>query len=234
MDGYQIGPVAEMPGVFPFNRVKYPNSEYLGFPADLGGQGYVRTQGRSGAPVYDDDQYLFYNTISMTPPQIGVIRAVLERTSQSNGEKWYLNYVVVENFGQVGSNAGGGYAVIKFTYTFDGWNAFNYLMVVNGGGTSSLTVEGLHTLSGKSWDAGVAYPGIRLGFLSNGSPDTDIAFHPELIRPEPINVYLAKKYPYVEEMDIIYFNSWNEEKGMYNWQDRDQFPEEELMEYVWW
>jgi hypothetical protein len=229
MDGYRIGPVLEMTSVFPFNRVRYPNPEYRGFPGPLAELGIVK-EGAAGGVINGEDQYVFYVCDGLGGLMLGVVRAILERTlTLASGRNLCVNYTVIEPFKIPGLSTG-RYELVEFRYYEDQPGLFypGYLMGINGGTISSLTVEDLHKLSGTSWDAGVAYPGIRLGY---GSRDTDAVFHPELIRPERISQYLAEKHPGVGGG---YFGSWNEEKQMYNWQDREQFPAEELMEYVFW
>jgi hypothetical protein len=230
MDGYWIGPVFEMSSVFPFNKAKYPNPEYRGFPGPLAERGILK-EGAAGGVINEDDQYVYY-----VGGWLGVVRAILERTEAlESGLNRYINYTVIELFKIPGLTTG-RYEKVEFRYHEEqpGILYPGFLMGINGVGSevSSLSMEDLHKLSGTSWDAGVAYPGIRLGY---GSGDTDALFHPELIRPEPIWQYLAEKLPELDRNAAYsYFLRWNEEKGMYNWQDREQFPAEELMEYVLW
>jgi hypothetical protein len=229
MDGYQVGRVSDMNTVFPFNKAKYP--QYRGFPGFLAEAGMIK-EGVTGAPVYDDDQYVFY--IGST---IGIVRAVLEWITLRNGSKAYVNYAVIEPF-KIPGRSSFNYEATKFGYASEDTNT---LLGVNGGGNriNQLSLEALHELSAKNWDAGVAWPGIRLGFVGGQTgatgPDTDGNFHPELIRPELIQQYVAAKFPNLDPLAAhTYFEAWNEEKGMYNWQDREQFPAAELMEYVFW
>jgi hypothetical protein len=230
MDGYQVGLVSDMDAVFPFNKAKYPN--YRGFPGFLAEAGMVK-EGATGAPVYDDDQYVFYIGSS-----IGVVRAVLEWAVVRDGRKECANYAVIEPFKIPGRSYDFTYEATKFGYAQDDPNT---LLGVNGFGDeiNQLTLEALYALSGKSWDQGIAYPCIRLGYIGDGKglggPDKDGDFHPELIRPEAIYQYLAVKLPDLGyPSNYAYFQAWNEAKGIYNWQDREQFPAEELMEYVFW
>jgi hypothetical protein len=238
MDGYQIGPVAEMKGVFPFNKAKYPNPNYQGFPGALAEAGIVR-EGELGGEIHDDDQYVFYIGTG-GGSMIGIVRAVMERPVQ---HPLYAvdAYVVIEPFLIPGSRSPLCYETVDFMYNLEEPYC-NLLMGINGGPViyqPNLDAEVLRNLGGRYWDAGVAYPGVRLGFLGDrkglGGPDADRVFHPELIRPELIRQYLAVKRPDLESpYNYNYFEAWNEEKGMYNWQDREQFPAEELMEYVFW
>ncbi|MDR2245659.1 MAG: fibronectin type III domain-containing protein [Treponema sp.] len=233
MDGYRIGPVEEMPGVFPFNRAKYPDS--AGFPGPLAEAGMVK-EGTSGAAVHNDDQYIFYVADGIGGCGIGIVRAVLERTYVWNGRKYYLNYTVIEPF-KIPGQSSFTYQATAFEYSLE---ELNYLMGINGGPTlTDLDLETLQNLTAKNWDKGIAYPQIRLGYTGDGKnlggPDVDTAFHPELIRPERIKEYLAVKLPNLDSNAAYsYFDAWNEEKGMHNWQDREQFPASELMEYVFW
>jgi hypothetical protein len=216
MDGYQIGPVYEMQVKFPFNKAKYPT--YQGFPGPLAEAGMVK-EGALGGEVHDDDQYVYY----LFGGSLGVVRAVLERPFalspnwQYGGDYAIDAFVVIEPFLILGRPSA-RYEVIEFRYNLEGPYT-NLLLGLNGGPViTSLDLDTLRDLGTKEWDAHVAYP---CGRLSG-------EFRPELIRPEQIRQYLAaKQSPYN-------FDAWNEETGMYNWQDRDLFPAEELMEYVFW
>jgi hypothetical protein len=221
MDGYQVGPVMEMRVKFPFNKAKYPN--YQGFPGALAEAGMVK-EGAVGGEIHDDDQYVFY----LFGGPIGVVRAVLERPFELSPNYRFSSYypvdtfVVIEPF-LIPGRTSARYEVIEFRY-----NVENPMPLLGLNGPTitqtSLDLDVLQALSVKEWDAHVAYPGIR-----------EVTFHPEMLPPGTIRRYLAVKLPDLDSIAAYnYFESWNEEKGMYNWEDREQFPAEDLMEYVNW
>jgi hypothetical protein len=231
MDGYQVGYASEMVSKFPFNKDKYAAYQGTGLPGPLAEAGVIR-ETSTGAPFYDDDQYVFYIADGIGGCSIGIVRAVLERTYVQMGRTNYVNYTVIESF--KGSSSG-KYWVVHFGYAMEDPNT---LMGMNGGGITQLTLEAFQVLASKSWASSVAYPSIRLGWVTSGKsaatgPDTDGRFHPELIRPEPLWKYLEWKLPALDSV-WAYFLSWNDEKQMYNWEDREQFPEDELWDYVSW
>jgi hypothetical protein len=219
MDGYQVGKVRDMYRDFPFNKKKFTDPKYnVGLPAHLVNAGITRDL-PGGNSYDDDDQYVLYHFTGY----MGIVRAVLEE--QPRGALTVTDYTVLEYFSNFSSSA--PFMVTQFTYYH---NANSYLRGVNGSIVSGLTPADLKDTGGRIWDAGVAYPGIRLGYIGKGKGvggvDQDADFHPQLLRPEPLTTYLQEKLglSHLDAVNLAWSNRWNE----------DYFPLEDLWDMVNW
>jgi hypothetical protein len=218
MDGYQIGKVRSMRNDFPFNKTKFADPKYnVGLPAFMVDAGITRDL-PGGAPYDDDDQYVLYHFGGF----MGIVRAVLEWQPREASSE--TDYTVLELFGKSSS----GFTAVKFTYRLDG---NDYLRGVNSSHIAQLTPALLRDLGGRNWDAGVAYPCYRLGYsgdADNPAGDPDADFHPQLLRPESLALYLMEKLGVSrsEANSIVSGNAnrWNE----------DYFPLADLWDMVDW
>jgi hypothetical protein len=226
MDGYQVGKVRDMHRDFPFNKTKFADPKYyVGLPGFLTDSGVTRDL-PGGAPYDDDDQYVLHHFGGF----MGIVRAVLQNQSYPvPGQE--MDYTVIETFG-IAAQAAKPFMLVKFSY----WLSSNKdLRGVNTAGPMAetrLTPAVLKSISNRVWDANVAYTCIRLGYVGNKDgatgPDQDADFHPQLLRPEPLAVYIQEKLGLSssEAMNFVSSNAnrWNEA----------YFPLEDLWDMVNW
>ncbi|MDR0732392.1 MAG: cadherin-like beta sandwich domain-containing protein, partial [Treponema sp.] len=178
MDGYQIGSVGGMTSEFPFNKTLYSNTN--GIPGCFENE-ISQKETPSGYEIQDDDQYLFYNDLGRFGWQsIGVIRMIFHYSDADTG------ILLIENL--KGLRLSGNFCV-KFTIndTFDN-GAIDYFRGANSGSFGGLSLPQLKARVMQDDDAGVAYPGIRLGYYRGSNAwDMDSDFHPNLLPPEPLS-----------------------------------------------
>jgi hypothetical protein len=193
MDGYQVGKVRNMYRDFPFNKTKFADSKYnVGLPGFLVDAGITRSL-PGGAPYDDDDQYVLYHFGGFT----GIVRAVLQQQpSPVSGTE--TDYTVIETFG-TSAQASRPFSLVKFTYRLSSNTDLRGVNTSGPYGVTELSPAALKAISNMVWDAGVAYTGIRLGYVGNKDgatgADVDADFHPQLLRPEPLVAYLLEKFP---------------------------------------
>jgi hypothetical protein len=209
MDGYQIGKVRDMRRDFPFNKTKFADPKYdTGLPGFMVDAGITRDL-PGGASCDDDDQYALHHFGGV----MGIVRAVLEPPRATSTT---TNKTVLELFRSASSPL---FEIVRFTYHRDDeyhlWGANQTQASVSQPKLTAAVLKGIAgdpvdvsaSTGGISGDTGIralldgdpigiVYPAVRLGHpgdTMNPAGDPDADFHPQLLRPEPLALYLVKK-----------------------------------------
>jgi hypothetical protein len=197
MDGHRIGKVRDMREQFPFNVAgrpsaigpstgRYtPSSDPYPRPGPFGGSmGPVMP---SGYTLNNErDQYVLYIGMSMNAMLFGPVRAVVYHTATSNGINTQIWDTVCEYGDGLATTPAHSYFVMRF-YTNDladdrGFYVFGLMQVsMDNFNGWDLSPAALYSTSKNFYDAGVAYPAIKVGSLSGESP----LFNPLLIEKGP-------------------------------------------------
>jgi hypothetical protein len=187
MDGYQIGTIGGMKSEYPFNKTRFSNTYGIPGCFEDAAEQIAQMQTPSGYVSQDDDQYVFYNDLGRFGWQsLGVIRMIFHYPEAETG------LLFIEKF--IGQFSAGNFCV-KFTIR-DSFNTgvIDYFRGANSSSFAGLSLSQLKARVLRDDDAGVAYPGIRLGYYRGSNAwDADEDFHPTLLPPEPLALWAPGK-----------------------------------------